>query len=390
MAGSVYIYLVMKQGYKPFLILLIVLAAGLCAGLPARAQDQSAFTVAGVRADASAQSATKARESAFAQAQTAAFTTLAARLVPAQDLGRLKTPDAATIATLIQDFEITNERLSSVRYIGTYTFRFDPVAVQTFLAGRGLTRIENPVVPDAPPSVSGLTLVLPFLEDSGRTVLWTEDNPWRQAWQAGARAPIVLPAGDVDDMRAIPDGAAMTYDPAALKEMTARYGAARAVVALARRLPDPRQPSATGSMEVSLYRAEASGPHWIRTVSVPAASGVDLYAQGVRDVSAALTDSSAGASASVARSPLTLYLAFSGPDEWMATHRALESFSGLSGLEIVSLTPRRAVLRAAFAGDEPTFLAQSHTQGLSVSPAGTGPSYTVCLEAYCAPSGVVQ
>lgn len=379
----------MKSVYSPFLFVLIALLSCAVLAPPARAQDASPFTVEGVRADASAESATKARESAFAQAQSAAFATLAGRILSPEDVKRLNPPDAMAIGPMIHDFEIVNEKISTVRYIATYTFRFDPDAVRAFLAGRGLTSSQTASTPDegvsAVPS-SGRTLILPFFETANRTILWSDDNPWRRAWQAAPPPGTVLPAGDLDDMRNIPDDSAMTYDPASLQDMVGRYGAAQAIVAVARSLPDPRDPRVTGSVEVYLYQAGANGPAWLRTVSVPVTPGTDLYAQAVLSVSQTLNGQE---STGVASHPLTLYLTFSNPDEWMATQRALETFSGLNDLKILSLTPRRAILKGAFAGDETALVSQGQTQGLTVTPAQDRQAYTVCLQAYCAPTGGV-
>lgn len=371
----------MKRVYKPFFAVLIVLAAGLALSGRARAQTDATFTIEGVHADASAESATKAREAAFAQAQSAAFAALAGRLLSPTDLLRFKTPDIAAIGPMIQDFEIVNERISPVRYIGTYTFRFDPASVQTFLGGQGFAVAESSGY--APAS----DLILPFLEFGGKTVLWGGNNPWRAAWErSGTKSgSLLLPLGDLQDVQDMPDDGALTYDRAALDAMLGRYGAARAVIAIARPLPDLAGKDSVGSLEVYLYRSESGGPAYLQTVTVPALPGADVYAQAASQISDVLRGLSPVRQTAAQTRDMILYVTFSGSEEWMETRKALESLPGLSGLGIESLTPRRAALSATFSGDGPRFLTLAQAQGLAVTATPTLDAYEVCLAPYCGP-----
>ncbi|MCB9978004.1 MAG: DUF2066 domain-containing protein [Rhodospirillales bacterium] len=372
----------MKLVYKPFLAVLIVLAAGLALSGRARAQTDATFTIEGVHADASAESATKAREAAFGQAQSAAFAMLAGRLLSPTDLLRFKTPDITAIGPMIQDFEIVNERISPVRYIGTYTFRFDPASVRTFLGGQGFAISES----------SGYTatsvLVLPFFQSGNETILWGGNNPWRAAWERmqGAASSVLVPLGDLQDVQDMPDDRALTYDRAALDAMLARYGAAQAIIAIARPLPDSAG-GGSGGLEIYLYRSGTGGPAYLETVTVSALPDADIYGQAVRQVSDVLRDLSRAENGTprTRGQTLTLYLTFSGSEEWMETRKALESLPGLSDLGIESLTPRAATLSAAFSGDGPRFLTLAQAQGLAVTATPTPDAYEVCLTTHCGP-----
>lgn len=379
----------MKRVYKPFFAVLIVLAAGLVLPHPVRAQAEDVFTVEGVHADASAESATKARETAFSQAQLAAFTTLAGRILAAQDLPRLKAPGVATIGPMIQDFEIVSERISAVRYIGTYTFRFDPGSVRTFLNGQGF-EVSETSAPAAAATASESSLILPFLQFGGGTILWGGNNPWRGAWERmqAANPSALVPLGDLQDVQDMPDEAALTYDRARLEAMLARYGAARAVIAIARPLPDPDGKDSVGSLEVYLYKTTPDGPVYLQTVTVAALSGVDLYAEAAKQVSDMLRGlpSRGRAGADAASQILALHVTFSGSDQWMATRRALETLPGLRDIGIESLTPRSAVLSAAFSGDGPRFITLAQAQGLVVTATQSG-AYDACLAVYCQQQG---
>ena len=107
------------------LMLAVTLAGG-----PAYANS---YTVEGVTVDAVAANAVKAREKALAEAQVKAFGQLAAQTLTPEELATYTMPDADTIMALVQDFEITNEQLSTKRYKGTFTVRFRPALAAQYL-----------------------------------------------------------------------------------------------------------------------------------------------------------------------------------------------------------------------------------------------------------------
>jgi hypothetical protein len=100
---------------------------------PARAAEDPVFTVENVQIDVTDKDAASAREKAFPQAQQLAFKQLAEKLMTEDEMKRFKAPDDITLGTMIRDYEVTDEHLSSVRYIGTYTFRFKDDAVRRYL-----------------------------------------------------------------------------------------------------------------------------------------------------------------------------------------------------------------------------------------------------------------
>ncbi len=92
---------------------------------PAASSDL--YTVTGINADATGETAAKARDIALMQAQRTAYSELCTRLNIADNAGKLS-DDA--LASLVQSFEVQSERVSSVRYIGVYTIHFKPSAIQ--------------------------------------------------------------------------------------------------------------------------------------------------------------------------------------------------------------------------------------------------------------------
>jgi hypothetical protein len=92
------------------------------------------FTVADVSADVTADSAAHARDQALMQAERTAFSQLCTRLSIPDNAAKL---DDDSIAALVQSFELQSEHVSKVRYIGVFTIRFKPSAVQKKLAKFG-------------------------------------------------------------------------------------------------------------------------------------------------------------------------------------------------------------------------------------------------------------
>src|SRR5215472_13494606 len=197
--------------------------AGFLLTLPALAQTRSSsvYTVTDVAVDATAQSAVQAREIARADGERRAFRTLMERLTPKQDWGRLPKVTDADLFALVQDFEVTSERSSTVRYIATLTFRFRAEPVRRLLRDRGVPFAETPSKP---------LIVLPVLAAGNRAVLWDDPNPWRAAWGRQplneGLVPIQVPAGDLAAVQAIDTQQAVKGDKEVLAGLGQNYDSA--------------------------------------------------------------------------------------------------------------------------------------------------------------------
>ena len=151
----------------------------MCLILPfqADAATPPAYVVNDVKVDIVAESAVKARNEAFAAAQTQAFKMLSQRFTGAEQVISLPDPDA--IAGMVADFEVTSEQLSKRRYLGTYIFRFKPAAVNRYF-GHGPVAATD--ITEAPQQ---RMIVVPTFTQNNKTVLWENgQNPWLQAWQS--------------------------------------------------------------------------------------------------------------------------------------------------------------------------------------------------------------
>ncbi|MBM3542440.1 MAG: DUF2066 domain-containing protein, partial [Alphaproteobacteria bacterium] len=93
-------------------------------------------------------------------------------------------------------------------------------------------------------------------------LLWEDANPWRDAWSArlprDGLVPIVLPAGDVQDVGALSADQAVGGDAKRLKAMMERIGAFEAVVARAKLVPEG--PVGAPEVQVDAVRHGAGPP----------------------------------------------------------------------------------------------------------------------------------
>ena len=133
-------------------------------------------------------------------------------MLPESALESFKAPDVATVSAMVDDYEVTAEKLSSVRYIGTYTISFRPAAVERYLnvQGQSYTNV-----------VSAPLVILPFYQVSGKNFLWSPYNIWMRAWNrapaSGAPVPVIVPIGDLEDVSDIGDDDVFGYNPVFLR-----------------------------------------------------------------------------------------------------------------------------------------------------------------------------
>lgn len=328
---------------------------------------EDVFTVSGVKVDVTAENAVAAREKAFSEAQIAAFKALAFRILGDEAAKTYVVPPVAEISTMIQDFEITDERLSAVEYIGTYTFRFDGNSVRRqfnmeHMANNAATR---PV------------LVLPFYQMGSRISLWQDTNPNLSAWSRsnaqGGLVPIRVPLGDIRDIADVGDDQALTYRRDGLYQILERYGASEAIILIA--VPGPADAADVPTdISTMIYRTDRDRPEYVQTIKTNPdvnSTAAQLYDKAVREVRAALQrdwkSEGAGAYAYTATTQpnadgtmsdaatgniMTVRAQFSTMQQWIETRQAIRRVPGLIGMKVRSVTPREAVVELEYAGDE--------------------------------------
>ncbi|MGH6932462.1 MAG: hypothetical protein ACREEE_08510 [Dongiaceae bacterium] len=120
-------------GHARWLALAVAIGVSVAAGAAAARP----YEVSGVNVDVTAADSATARDQAIIEGQRTALQMLVEDLVGAEKAAQVPLPNDDAISAMVQDFEVETERLSSVRYIGVLTFRFDPILVDDLLSGVG-------------------------------------------------------------------------------------------------------------------------------------------------------------------------------------------------------------------------------------------------------------
>ncbi|MGH6979856.1 MAG: DUF2066 domain-containing protein [Stellaceae bacterium] len=343
----------------------------LAAPLAAFAADDDGFTVSGVHEDVTGANALAARDQAQAEGQAKAFETLMSRMAQ----GKPPHLTGAQITDLVAGFEVANEQTSPVRYIADYTFHFNPGAVRKLLETSSVAFTPTP---------AKQMVVLPVLAIGGRTELWDDPNPWRDAWsrQAGveAKLPVVVPVGDLADVAAIDAPKALAGDRGAIKAISARYqnddvlvvqgkpmsGPRRFEVTAARYSPDGGVPAQTATVNTAAKPGESDAELMARAV----AGTIDQLSQSMK--AANTLDPSVGG-------VIDATLASTSLGDWVAVRKRLRGIPAVRGADLVSFDRNQIKIAIRYIGDQGQFRAALGERGLDLG--GADPDWTLALHA---------
>lgn len=345
------------------------------------------YTVEDIEVDVTADNAVEAQRQAFEEAQIKGYEALANRFLSEEEMAAFESPDINTVSSFVNDFEVTNEKLSAVRYKGTYTIRFSK---NTF----NKPDIDG-LYGNTAMSQTGETLIVPFFETSGRYFLW-QVNPFLNAW-ARARSNKVLgkaivPIGDVEDLSQVRGEQGLSYDPSRLNSMRLRYQArdVALMIATPEALPD-----GTTNVLVSIYNAKPYGPELSKQFSVRGYPGEfedQLYNRVVAQISGTLhADWKRDTAVTVQNDPqenprpdavqrapltgpktsITAQINFSTARQWVETKKSIERARTVKSVQVKSLSPRSATLGIDFVGDIQNLRTALLQQGVELNEPGT-------------------
>jgi hypothetical protein len=342
----------MHKSFYTFFILIFVF---LVSQVPAFAED-SVFTIQNVKVDVTAKNAVSAREQAFRQAQTTAFNQLIERLLSKDEIDRFIKPETSIISSLVKDYEITEEQLSAVRYIGTYTFRFKNKEIKNLLASQGTLYTDVGSKP---------VLVLPFYQKGAEAILWGESNPFLSAWKRvntyQGLVPIIVPIGDLEDVSDIETFSPIEYNPDNISNIVERYRAREAIIILA----TPQWTSNVNSdystpsyINILMYQTTSTMPLYYKSLRVQAREDDNLetlFDLVVRDVQKTLQEewkskTIIDPSQNTQNNTIKFRVRFNTMKEWIDTQAALKKVRAIEKTTLLSLTPNQASLEILFEG----------------------------------------
>jgi hypothetical protein len=327
----------------------LLAVAGFLLTLPALAQTRtsSIYAVSNVAVDATSQSAVQARDIARADGERRALRTLMERLTLRQDWSRLPKVTDADLFALVQDFEVTSERSSTVRYIATLTFRFRAEPVRRLLRDRGIPFAETPSKP---------MVVLPVLAAGNRTVLWDDPNPWRTAWGRQplneGPVPMQVPAGDLAAVQAIDTQQAVKGDKDALAAVGRHYDNADILVAQATLSGSGDQ--RTLQLATVRYSAGFSDQNWASALkSDPKESDEDFYARAVAAVVADVAEAwkKATLQQTGAEATLIAVVPMKTLRDWVVVRDRLQNVPSVQRSVLLSLSQDGARIEIHYVGD---------------------------------------
>jgi hypothetical protein len=347
-----------------------LIAALVALAMPASALTRAEIFTVSVPVDATAASATAARDAARLDGQRKAFAALLDRLTLAKDRGRLPAPNDTTLNQVIIGFEVANERRSSVRYLAEYTFHFRPDVVEQLLRDRGVPFAETASKP---------VIVLPVLETGGKPKLWEDPNPWREAWASTkppeGLVPMTVPLGEVEDVSAIDGAKADAGDDTRLQAISANYDHADVLVTRATL-------HGSSGVDVSTTRFIPGSPggeqSWVASYSAnQGESEKDLLARAITGTAAQVNEAWKQANMLDYSQAATLTVTVPADDlgGWIAVRQRLAATTAVRSSQLLSLDRHAARVELHYVGSPDQLRVGLAQNNLSLS--GSDPDWVL-------------
>ena len=330
---------------------------------PALAADDL-FAVGGIKVDATAASATEARDKAVAQGRPVAWTKLYRRLAREKDWPNQPQLDDATLMRMIRGIEIANEKRSSTRYLADIRYEFNPADVKRVLQQANVAYTET----------SGKrVLIIPVVPGAAKP--YDAGGAWTKAWAAtdlgGGIVPIVLPAGTGGDMDVLARSDLPRLKWESLSAIAMRYNASEVLIAEAS--------SAGGAVSVTLVRVTPGS-----AAAAPPLPPQPGYAAAAQATSTAIREAWKGRAAINygQRSRVMVLVSFDSGREWASLRSRLSTVPSVADVSVLALSLNSAQIEISYVGALPQLQEALEGQGLNLSQ---GPGMYVLRAGAAAP-----
>ncbi|MEM8800277.1 MAG: DUF2066 domain-containing protein [Pseudomonadota bacterium] len=203
--------------------------AGSTNGPPASDRVRSIFSVRDIAVEATARSASKARDIAMANGLEQAFAALVEKLVAPENAATVPPLEAKDLRELVSGVDVIDERSSQLQYFATLNVSFYPERVRSLFGEWGIRYAELNTRP---------LLVLPLMATNGVDLLWEKENAWADAWRSkwprGSLITYRLPEFSMKDVALISARAVRLSEPESLEAAARNYGASDTLIVDAR------------------------------------------------------------------------------------------------------------------------------------------------------------
>jgi hypothetical protein len=287
------------------------------------------FTVSRVKVDATAESATIARDQAMAQGRPLAWTKLFRRLTASSVWAKQPDLDDNALLRLIRSFEVGNERRSTTRYLADVTFHFNPNAVRALLRQSNIAFTETRSRP---------VLVLPLT--AGKQG-FDPQSPWAQAWsdptlQQGL-VPFVVPMLFGPEAPLLSRADLAQLDWAAFEPLVRRYNVGEVIVAVA------------GDDAKTVQMVEITATARTASSFAYAQSTFAADAEAVAE-KASETWKTRNAVDYATRARLTADVQFDSLGEWARIRSQLSAVKSIADVDVIGLALNEAEINVTFSG----------------------------------------
>lgn len=323
----------------------LALACGLWSGNAGDARAKGIYTVAKVKADATAADAVQAKKRALEEAEQRALQTVFKRLTPFSAYERLPRVKSTLVQEMLENLSVRRERNSTTQYLATLDYVFSPNAIRQFLTGH-----EIPYSDAQAPRIA----VIPVFIQDGAVVSHGRDA-WRKAWLEldleNALTPVKL-ARHGTDLKAEQVNAMLGGDREGFAALKEKYRSEALVLAVA-------EPAAEGGrLSTRLYGFDAVGPIALARAErvyggdlKPAAARAAAISLAIFESRWKLTYSAPVDENGVASlQTVSLTVEFAGMKQWQVLRARIARIPGLQALEVNSLSARSADITFRYVG----------------------------------------
>ncbi len=319
-----------------------------------------------------------AREAALLDAQAQVMSMVLQRLTSSRDHGRLPQASGPNVPGYVREVTVLTETDDGggTRMDVRVSMRSD--ALTQMLDSLGLEYWTN----RAP------NLVLVAVDQrSGTPTLWGGVNPWLDAWglddHSGDLVPLLVPYGEIGDLRTITVEQAVAGDAVALQALANKYGAAGALVAIVR----------TDGIDLMAYGPEVPEID----IQVPVPAGGDLttaVGAAVEALSRQWVDDNLVPSFDGPVSPIDLMVTFTNFQDWAEIRRRLTESPVIERIEVPTMAAGQAHVVIYHYADLSTATRELAAAGLEMQAGVPGPmshsGYVLRLAPGVSPQAVVD